>query len=210
MGFLLQDLSCCVSLTIMHMSCRSLVLTAADPEFLELADDSLPSLSLQEPHPDLLSPSLAKLARLSCLTRLELRDVYARDSMTRLRGLPLQELVLIDCPGAEEKLFVPAALTTLRRLHIEERHCDGTLYEDEKGSSLAEERQLQNLGDIVLQLPELMQVSGFSNLLAIGLRAGLRSWEEGKLARGTMVSQNSFHRASLHQMKIWRKVENQY
>lgn len=121
-----------IYLKTLHLSGRSLILTASDPDFVDLADDSLPSISLKEQEPDAFE-SVAKLTRLTSLTRIELRYMCAGDSLTSLRGLPLQELVLLDCPGVAYKLFAPAALTTLRRLHIEDAYCDEVRFEEKPG-----------------------------------------------------------------------------
>ena len=197
-----------ISLKVLHLSGRSLILTASDPEFVDLADDSLPSISLKEQEPDTFE-SVAKLTRLTSLTRIEMRDMWAGDSLTSLRGLPLQELVLLDCPGVTYKLFAPAALTTLRRLHVEDVYCDEVMFEEKPGCSRAFRQQLQKLGDTVLQLPALMQVSGRSNLLARGMKQGLEMWEDSEFTGGTMVSLRCFHRVSPGQMKIWRKPASQ-
>lgn len=175
------------------------------PAALDLADENLQSLSFKEHHKYIgISSALPRLANFSCLTRLELfesKDV-AEDSVQILRSLQLQELVLIDCRGLEQKLFVPGALTTLRRLHIEEKNCDIAC-----ASLLLDTRyyELGAVGDIIWEIAGLEQVSGMCEVFVVGMMRGLSNWEEADLSEGTMVSCKSSHSCVLNHMKVWTK-----
>lgn len=193
------------------MSGRSLILRGTQTfELLNLADESLRSLSLHEDgvyrHNPLLLP---RIAGLTGLTRLELsqREGDAVDSIQMLRGLQLQELVLIECSGIEQRLFIPGALTTLRRLHIEE---SDFISEESMMEILPENtrQELRAAGDSILQLPHLYQVSGMCTLYQMSMQEGLRSWTEALFPEGLMVSYKSSHSCAIHQMKVWTKPQS--
>ena len=189
------------------MSCRTLILkNVRVPELLALADENLQSLSLQEDEANIyISSPLPRLDILTRLTRLELleRDGDA-DNSIEIRGLQLQELVLIDCKCLAQELFVPGALTTLRKLHIEISHF---ISDESMMKNLPDSRrqELKAVGEITLGLPHLYQVSGACTLFLVGMRQGLKSWREADFIEGTMVSCKSYHCCSLSQMKVWTK-----
>lgn len=97
---------------------RSLVLAPALSGFLQLADESLQSLSFGPYESDPFHRHVEQLARLTNLTRLELIEVNAGDEFTALRQLPIRELLLNNCPEAGEELLVPDALPDLITLHV--------------------------------------------------------------------------------------------
>ena len=178
-------------------------------EVLDLADKSLQSLSFQEK--DTFSQTNSDLPRITCLTnltRLELsrRPLDAEDSIQMLRGLQLQELVLLECISTAQRLFVHGSLTTLRRLHIER----SSFFSDESTTVLISSSRLDALkaaGDVILGLPHLHQISGACPLFEIGMGQGLRGWLEADLPEGTMVSDKNYHCCPVSRMKVWTKPD---
>ena len=191
--------------------CRSLKLEALSIDsLLRLAYEDLQSLSLQKNHsfrPD--PPCLQKVASLTKLTRLELKGLSksSDEEIAALRNLQLQELVLLNCADLDLKLFVPGALTTLRKLHIENvnivpigsHHMMNEILLDE------ERDKLKAVGEIVFQLGELSQISGWCNLFKVGMRQGLREWNAADLPTGIMVSNTEMHCCPLRYMQLWTK-----
>ena len=207
-------LNLCICLRLWVTLCSFLSLGDAKRYFgclLNLAHKDLRSLSLQDHRYALWSSrSLPKLASLTGLTRLELIAAGTGDveEVFLLRDLQLQELVLINCPGLEWKLFVPGALSRLRKLHIEDGGCIaiGSGCRARNHLMFEEERdQLKAAGKVVFQLDELSQISGLCNLFVAGMRRGLRKWDDAALPGGTMVSNEAFHCCPLHLMKVWTK-----
>ena len=201
----------CPQLRMSFMLCSTLLLQdAALAPLLNLASEDLQSLSLYECSlcsvGDLPSPQ--RLASLTALTRLELLWFWKEEpKLAALRSLLLQELVLINCPGIEQKLFTPGALTALRKLHIENGQCIALgKFRVSNDPLLDEERdELEATGKVVFQLDELSQISGLCNLFVAGMRQGLREWDAAALPEGTMVSKRARHRCPLHLMKVWTK-----
>ena len=167
----------------------------------------LESLSLAESLKDMVShPSLPNLARLTDLTRLELTDWAAGedDSVIALRGLGLQELVLLDCTDLELELFEPHALQKLEKMHIEdskrtnESDLDRQYVQDY-------ERELEDSATAVFRLPSLHQLSGMCALFETSMSQGLKSWKESDCPEGTMVTDKSYHRCCVESLKLWIK-----
>ena len=136
-----------------------------------------------------------------------------QDSLQSLRQLQLRELTLLDCGGLELELFTPGALTSLRNLHVEDSACrlnrSGRVKEllDQAQVSPSVQARVQRargVGEIVLQLPELHQVSGLCDLFMLGMRSGLRlgGWYEADLPAGTMVT-SAHHRCHFSRLKLW-------
>lgn len=179
----------------------------------DLAPNSLPSLSLNEIHPHLISIlQRPDTSRLTGLTRLELTGQNFADNMapivTNLRKLRLRELVLLNCTQIEQKqLFVPGALTTLTALHIEDSSCSSYTAESLQPVPAGEQKMLREVGAAVFKLPQLSQISGWCDLFAIGMQQGLRAWDKRALPEGTMVSYKTDHRCTLDWMKLWTKPE---
>ena len=91
---------------------RSLILSEVSPKFIQLGSTGLLAFSWrpkwsQEDH----VPYVADVANLTTLTRLELCRVLCNTGLEALQGLNLEELVLVNCSRAAEKLIVPGALT---------------------------------------------------------------------------------------------------
>ena len=112
-----------------------------------------------------LELALSKIGGFTTLTRVELRTFWCRfpDSLLPLQVrplqiLPLQELALLDCDKLELQLIVPGALTSLRRLHIEV--ANKGQQDSIEAPSLA--KGLTPCGEVLLSLPHLSQLSGFS------------------------------------------------
>ena len=188
------------------MLCSFLLLEAESLDSpLDLGHEGLQSLSLNgdfRRKPQFLQ----KLASLTGLTRLELKAELAdnEEEIAALRNLRLQELALIESAGLEMKLFVPGALTRLRKLHIEDRNSllfDMYPYMRHKLGD-REQEQLKRTGDIVLELDGLTQISGRCNVFVVGMRQGLEEWEEAALPEGTMLSAKMTHCIFPHLMKV--------
>lgn len=136
----------------------------------------------------------AVIARFTGLTELHLANVYFTPGFTALRSLPLQSLSLLYCRGVDEELshlFVPGALTALRKLQYFEDPIDFMVYDDrlrsmEHASPEAQQwrqnilQQLREVGDIVLNLPNLVELSGQSRLLRYGIKDGQNGWKCNK------------------------------
>ena len=105
-----------------NASCRRMRLSDSDYRLLHLAGPGLEALNC-----DLATCEIWQVGRMlrgfPGLTRLELHEGYMlAEYAFRIRKLPLQELVLCGCDKLqlELHLFSESALTSLRKLHIEE------------------------------------------------------------------------------------------
>ncbi len=131
-------------------------------------------------------PRIPAIASFTTLTRLELSEFHCSKNLERLQNLGLRELVLVDCPGAAERLIVPGALTALQKLHISQNEEFGdNVLEDFSGSvrnstSAGHEDALEliKLGQAVLGLPRLVQLSGWGPLFLLVLAEELKAWKE--------------------------------
>ena len=128
----------------------------------------------------LSAQSIAAIAGLTALTRLELVSYGAPENAEQLHGLAVSELVLKYCQDWEAALFVPGSLTALRRLHIEDalslkyRYC----WEGELNlAELISEGWLK-IWDVLLKLPQLSKLSGCCKLFEAGLAESSRSWQD--------------------------------
>ena len=83
--------------------------------------------------------------------------------------MPLQELVLLDLSGMEKVFFVPGALSTLRRLHIEEPSFLQNPHADRQ-RLLDHESALERAAEQIFQLPELYQISGHCDLFKCAMK----------------------------------------
>lgn len=188
--------------------CSSLVLKVVDfDDFLDLAHGNLKSLSLLDPMHHNKKPRLPHLSQLTGLTRLELEELLPQHYLEPLRGLALQELVLINCEETELKLFDhkrEMPMPTLRKLHIEDTKIHGDLAEVFGTIAMTRKwKRLERIGRPMFQMPELIQVSGWCNLFLIGMRQGLEAWQEAKAPVGTMVTEN--HHVATPLMTVWTK-----
>ena len=91
-----------------------------------------------------------------------------------LRKLPLRELCLHDCPGAETALLVPHALTSLTCLDINEdasdvaAFCDVLEGKDSEGQ--AEVQKLRKAAAALESLPDLSELRGTCRLFELMIR----------------------------------------
>ena len=128
----------------------------------------------------LTATSMAAIASVTALTRLELASFTALESVEQLHSLGLAELVLKYCKNWERALFVPGALMSLRRLHVEDslslkyRHS----WEGEPEASALSHRDWLDTWSILLRLPQLCELSGCCKLFEVGLRESSRSWRD--------------------------------
>ena len=198
-----------------------MTLVDVGPGPLRLASDQLESLSIKDDSDLNLGwdARLPELLRLTGLTRLVLiqwdYDEMSLHSVEVLRQLHLQELVLLDCHQLELDIFIPGALTSLRKLHIEETTSifingeeEGQLYIDNRQDEPVVQSNVQiskEVAEAVFSLPELFQLSGLCNLFAMGMKEGLRNWEEAPLLEGFMVPSKDHHTCAVSRLKVWTK-----
>lgn len=189
--------------------CRGLVLTGIRvDQWLFLADESLQELSLEESSDDWTD--ISRLARVTGLTRLELACHHISRDLTVLADLPLKELVILGCYQLELRIFQSGSWGSLRKLHLESAH---SAREASKQKWIAlvnssEQQELERIGKIFFQLPQLCQLSGFSTLFVVGMKQGLRAWNVARLPEGTMVAKGRSHYCPLNKMRIWTKPQN--
>ena len=140
------------------------MLEAAGPDLQSLAlDNTWYDMRYQEP----------SVGELSGLTKVELSKYTAvsRSSLEALRSLGLRSLVLLNCPGVEVALSKPGSLTALKVLHMEEleqsltREWRHPALQTDPHTHENREQQLQGAGRVVLNLPELCQLSASSEAL---------------------------------------------
>ena len=124
---------------------------------------------------------ILKIAGLTSLTKLELNKWQDWFDLEPLQVLPLEELVMIDCNNLEIDLFEHGALTALRKLHIEDScwkfktDLDGFVVHGQYTEAFTQ--QLQQVGEIIMALPHLQQVSGACSLYKLGIMEEmLQTW----------------------------------
>lgn len=131
--------------------------------------------------------NVAAISRLTGLTQLTLWGIVCSSGFRALCSLPLQDLRVHDCPGAEFLLFVPGAFSALRELRYTEaaglivefakKLCSIEDSSPEEGQLLQNTvRRLQEVGDTLLSLPSLVEVSGSCRLLMFGIKDGQNGW----------------------------------
>ena len=201
-----------VALQNWHLLCRSLVLrTPSWPTFSGLAADNLPSLSVIIPAfymEALLSPP--GIAGLRELTRLELvgeDSIGSLLGLQALRELPIQELILLNWWETQLGVLLsfPSGLPALKKLHIEDVTCAIYPHRDMQTLRDIRQQELESMLGVILQLPELCQLSGCSSLFAVGGRRALSQWIEVEFSKEAMITSNFEHVSSLPHMKTWIK-----
>ena len=116
--------------------CRSLELRESDPVLLQLAPDTLRLLCFEPPYAQ-LDPAIFRT--MSSVNKLELINnaLDVKADMTPLQSLPLEELVLINCPNAASAILAPGVLRGVKRLLIdscEREHTVRSYSSDSDGS----------------------------------------------------------------------------
>ena len=233
-------------------SCRTLSIKGSPKAFIALAPDSLQSLEcdwdVTEPLPALDGEEIQEppIARLGSLTRLKLsrgnngkglkpiRADYLPINAALLQGLPLRELVLVNCSMSNHTqlstLFVEGALCGLEKIHIEDGDTEDadflskTMHPTDSAQALTEEQEarlqrirrqtvpyylevLRTVGDGIIRLPQLQQVSGYSAVWNFGVDNYLKAWEmksgiDESLVDGAFVLYRSL---PISQLRIWSK-----
>ena len=161
------------------------------PVFLQLAGSRLQSLCYvsegdKQAKP---MPGVEAIARMTEMTRLVLCHFNGpnNSNLSALQGLQLQELVLINCPGAPAAIIGTGSMTSLQKLHVVDDCSDEPEYfatippfEDDlhkpESAGHQEALELHQLGLIVLKLPNLVHVSGLSKLITVGMAEALSGW----------------------------------
>lgn len=182
-----------------------LKLRSASPDLVTLPPIGLEYLSW-EPyylHSTVQANEVLKIASLTTLTKLELHRWKAWCDVQPLRCLPLKELVLINCNNLELDLFVPSSLTCLEKLHIED--ICWRLKADLERSFTIDGRQpsvsyrvcnykllLRNLGELILSLPNLRELSGRCSLYEWGMADKLQTWKSSKYQWDLELTLNSW------------------
>lgn len=197
---------------IPQMLCRSLVIDGSDMGFLDLADVSLRSLSIEYNIAD-DDNQFTDLARLTQLTRLELKDFHDTPPLTALSQLPIEELVLLSCwLQAVEELLVPGSLRALRKLHIEHRPgINPCTTSSGLAQTVIQQRQQEQrtaFREALFQRPEFCQISGVGGLWAFGLQPEQDGWQKSSLPRGRMVTLEEDCPTS-PEIDVWSKLGSQ-
>ena len=93
------------------------------PSFLQLAGPKLQSLNYvaEMGKEGEGVPDVNAIAGLRGMTRLELSYFISNANLSALQGLKLQELVLINCPGAAAAILASGSMSSLQKLHILDR-----------------------------------------------------------------------------------------
>ena len=111
-----------------------------------------------------------------------------------LKDLPLKVLILIDCQPVVSHFIVPELFPKLMKLHIEEaiphRHI-----------SLKFRLQMQSLGNILLDMPSLSQISGNSRIFTIGMKYSLSAWHCEPFSQETL--ETHARRRAVEGLKLW-------
>ena len=139
-----------------------------------------------------------------CLTELELASCDGQQLTSYLHPvsqLGLVELRLTKCLDLSELRFSSSSLTALKRLHLDDESMPSALPFD--GPEEAG-RRLQMLGDQLVALPSLQQVSGRSKvfLMSIGKAFRLRNWQFSEYESQDKAGES---KAPSNQMMVWRK-----
>ena len=163
--------------------CRSLRIWEASPRVLDLVSTELQSLELKLKRGARgnAGPVIEKIGSLMFLTRLELHDFEPGILNLRpLHGLHLQDLAFQHCQGLEQKLFLPGALFSLTSPRIRESH-------ERQQQTQGQDKLIQELADcsqIILGLPRLQELSGYSPLFSLGIAHELQSWQVTAYSKG--------------------------
>lgn len=121
--------------------------------FLQLAGPGLEALAYIGEN-DVEWQALHMIGGFTALTRLELQNLgfTTSDIAAPIRTLPLQELVLVDCKGIELSIFMRGALTSLRKLHLEQDYWCPAWHETYDWQ--------EECNNVLRSLPHLHQISG--------------------------------------------------
>jgi hypothetical protein len=167
---------------ILFCNCRSLVLRSGSPQLLTLPAIALESLSWTQHYQDsqIQVHEILKIASLSSLTKLELIKWKSWQDLSALQDMHLVELELIGCEGMERDLFLPGAFQQLQRLHIENSFWRWSY--DDKGVEDTNNyvSEMQELGEVILSIPALSELSGDCGLFFLGMVEQLKTWQMQK------------------------------
>ena len=147
-----------------------------------------------------------KVSLLKGLTKLDISDqTHADCDIECLQQSGLVELALIRCFEVEHLIFVPGALRRLESLHIRndcsELHEPPHLRGACNAESLRPDAELRSLGDVILNLPKLGQLSGGGTLFSEGMKEGLKEWDRVLPRPSDWIS----WRCAQHHQNIWRR-----
>ena len=126
------------------------------------------------------------ICNLTALTQLTLHGYKRTTQISALQNLKLEELQLEECPGAAQHILSTAAMTTLERLSIwvarEGRPHDVEAFNaalrDTSSPDHTWAEGLHQLGQAVLSLPRLVEVSGYCLLFSCAMAEDLRAWSQ--------------------------------
>ena len=166
--------------------------------FIQLAGPHLLSLKCQpdvgERDQKVPKKTVSAICSSTSLTKLTLCGYHRTTRFSALQGLKLQELVLHGCPKAAHNILSNGAMSTLEKLQIRDRPKDMTHDVTAFNASLRntaspdhkKAQKLHKLGQILLSLPRLVEVSGACQLFSVAMAEDLRAWSEWKTkdARG--------------------------
>lgn len=164
-------------------------MTKSDHVLLGLAPNTLKEFL--EPGSTRLDPKIFR--KMSSVTALVLisKALDFEADCTPLQRLPLERLILIDCPCADSAILAPGALTGLKWLHIdgcEREHefiadspsSDAEDVEEEgyyTDNSIYIESEGDKMSSILQDLPHLKFVSGRSELFIRGMSEFPEDWQ---------------------------------
>lgn len=154
-------------------------------------------------------PSDRTLASMTSLTRLELVRFKGHADVKPLHHLLLIELVLIDCPAMAPVFLAPGALTALQKLHIEETRRAHMYNNSEEMLDLepqpTSKEELRKLGEAILSLPCLHQLSGHSRIIDEGMEGKLDSWHMPEYSDKSKHALPSLKVTAWRSMKVWER-----
>ena len=154
----------------------------AQHDFLGIAGPALQQLKYAaiapRDDPEMCGPiDWLKMAQLTGLTKLEITDYdYPDIDGPYLLSRGLVELVLVQCPGLDTKLFVPGAFPNLEKLHIEDDSSPEELEAVQEGILPIVPGE-DSMGSVIFSLPKLQQISGDCNLFSDEMKEGLLNWD---------------------------------
>ena len=167
--------------------CRSLDIIDTPPIFMQLASSNLLSLNCSpedEEHLEMPQETVSAICNLTALTRLALYDWACISGFSALQGLNLRELRLGNCSEAAQQILATGQMTSLERLHIadwtkgstDDVEAFNSALTDTSSPDHTEAVELHQLGQAILSLPRLAEVSGPCRLFSCAMAEELRAW----------------------------------
>lgn len=181
---------------------RSLKVSRSDSAFLDLAPDSLKSLTVElSQHFD-----LAVLERMTDLTQLQFSYTHLKGDYSSMQGLRLKGLTLIRGPQYMSAVLNSGACRGLTQLHIDNYHQVATDSSLPLGcyflKSELEESEVVQLANFIQSLPHLRELSGRSWLFEQSLSDFLRGWHKSSRTCRDLTLHHQNYDTSF---SVWRR-----